>query len=253
MPESSERRGRLLGRLSPLARRRAAWLLAPALATAAIAFQVGLDVPRAPMLERDQKPPKKPRKSAAARNAQAQAKANKAKAKQAQSKKPPQRRTARALAGLRARWSDVPLEDEPINQNFRRRHDGLLRHVVTRARELELDGAPPPPMQIRPGCRTIRCDLELCGPTKLVAAIAELLPVATLADQPLLHELREVEPIHEPAPDPKNSGPKQRKPNHQVCRRWIVDFTVDGGDPSKLAFPELSELERAADDKALPG
>ncbi|KIG12851.1 hypothetical protein DB30_00969 [Enhygromyxa salina] len=220
----------LVGRLSPLARQRAAWLLAPVLATAAIGFQVALDVPRAPMLERSEKPPKKPRKSAAARNAQSQAeqaKAKQAKAKQAKAKrakaKKPHERSARALAGLRKRWADVPLEDEPINQNFRRRHEGLLRSVVTRARAQAFKDGPPPLIQIRPGCHTIRCDLELCGPAKAIATVAELLPEVTLDGQQLWHSFNEVTSDREP---PKGS----------VCRRWIVDFTHDGGDATKLAF-----------------
>jgi hypothetical protein len=210
-------------------------MLAPLLATAAIAFQVALDVPSAPMLEHEAKSKKKPRKSAAARNTQAAAKA-KTNAKPAP--KGHHERNTRALAGLRKRWSGIPFEEEPINQSFRRRHESLLRSVVTQARALALDGEALPPMQIRPGCRTIRCDLELCGPEKIVAGIADLLPNVTLDGHPLWHELSEVEPT----PDALERRPKGDPKDH-LCRRWIVDFARDGGDISKLAIGEPAPEE----------
>lgn len=228
MPEPKPARARR--RLSPRARQVGAWLLAPLLASAAIAFQIALDVPRAPMLQKQAKKPKPQRKSAAARNAERIAKAKTA-AKAKASGKAQRVRSEAALAGLRTRWSEQPLEDEPINQNFRRRHEGLVRSAVTRARARALDGATPPSMQIRPKCHTVRCELELCGPSPVISAIAELLPGVTLDGHQLWHELREVEPAHDPA---------DRKPTKDhVCRRWIVDFKRDGGDIKKLAVPEL--------------
>ena len=208
-----------------------AWLLAPVLATAAIAVQISLDVPRAPMLEHKPKKPKKPKKSAAARNAERKAKAAKSKTK---TKKKRRQRGQRELTRLRKIWSEQALEDEPVDQHFRRRHESMLRSVVTRARARALDGAPPPAMQTRPTCHTIRCELELCGPSKLISAIADLLPGVTLDDQPLWHELREVEPTQAPV-EPQ----LQRKPkSDRLCRRWIVDFAHDGGNVTKLAIPE---------------
>jgi hypothetical protein len=225
-PMGPRSRGQARVRLLP-------WLWAPLLASLAIALQVGLDVPRAPMLERVEKPKKQPRKSAAARNA------GKSKAK------PPRQRTTRELAQLRERWSERPLEEEPVDQSFRRRHEGLLRSVVTRARAVALDDAMPPPMQIRPACHTIRCALELCGPSPLLASIAELLPGVTLLDQPLWHQLREVEPVHKPSGGPSGET---------VCRRWIVDFTRDGGDFKELVIPgpEL-KAQRPAKHEAAAG
>ncbi|PRQ04536.1 hypothetical protein ENSA5_06600 [Enhygromyxa salina] len=194
------------------------WALAPALASLAIVVQISLDVPRGEMLEREPKKTKTKRKSAATRSTP-RPDAWKA-------------RGVEEVEQLRARWSERPFADEPTDPSFRRRHEALLRSVATRARAEVLRGERPTPMQIRPACHTIRCELELCGPKPMIDGIAALLPGVTVVDQPLWHELREIETV---AKVSKRSGTARED---HVCRRWLVDFAIEGPAPKDLRMPD---------------
>lgn len=224
-------------RLSPRARQTLSWLLAPILAVGAIALQISLDVPQAEMLEREDKPKTTKRKSAT-------------RTPPRERKPAPKRwkpRSTKELAALRETWSEAPLEDEPSDQLFRRRHEAFLRAVATRTRSELLSGQRLVTMQIRPTCRTLRCALELCGPEPLLEQIAEVLPGLRVVDQPLWHDLREVEP-KQPPPEPRakagsKAGSKSAAGDEQVCRRWIVDFAVQGPKTTDLRIPKLEPDE----------
>jgi hypothetical protein len=215
MPEPRKSSG-LRGRISPRARRILGWLLAPLLASAAIVVQLSIDVPRAEMLERSEKKKKSKKKL----------RRNKRKRKRGY-----QPRNEGKLRRLRERWSGRPIEKEPTDQAFRRRHEALLRSVVTRVRSEVLGDAPSMPMQIRPTCHTIRCELELCGPAEVLANVAELLPEVGVGDEPLWHELREIEAKREP--------PKREAMRDHACRRWIGSFAVEGPPTRELKIPEF--------------
>lgn len=206
-----------------------AWLLPLVLGCLAIIVQIVVDVPRAEMLEREVKKKKPPRRTRLKRPASAKAKS---KAKKPSGFEP---RPAKQLAELREKWAERPLEDEPSNKEFRRRHEAVLRSAVTRARTVILGERRVTPMQIRPRCHTVRCALELCGEQDMIGAIAELLPTVTVLDEPLWHELREVEPTREPI--------ERQTKDKQVCRRWIVSFTVDGPSLKDLRLAEEAGSE----------
>ena len=208
-------------RLSPRARQVLSWLLAPLLAMVAIGVQIGLDVPRAEMEPRE--PKKKPRKSAATRTTPE----NKPKPKPKRETWTP--RSPEELEALRAEWSDAPFEDEPADLMFRRRHETALRSVATRARTTLLEGEKLVPLQIRPQCRTIRCTLELCGPEELLEDVAAVLPGVTVVDQPLWHAIREIDPAH--------AEPTQQARRGHRCRRWLVDFAVQGPKTTDFVIP----------------
>ena len=210
MPESKQRR------LSDCARTRLGWWLPPLLGVLAVLFQYAFDVPKAEMLER---PNKKERKAEKKKQKDAIRDLNRERAKTA---KRWTGRSADEVASLRREWMTEAIEDEPEDYRFRKHHEALLRSVVTRARTKVLGGAKPVPLQIRPKCHTLRCTLELCGPSSLVDPLAELLPKAKVRPKegpegPLFLELREVEPEHEP-----KAGDEA-----QVCRRWITTFDRD--------------------------
>ena len=201
------------------------WLWPPLLALLAIGLQWLIDVPKAEMLQREDKDA-----DASKDGSKAASKAGK-KTKKTKKTKGYEARPPEHIALLRETWSDRPFESEPVEPHFRRRHEALLRSVATRLRAVVLDGKRSTAMQIRPTCKTIRCALELCGPVPVVTEIATLLPEVGVADQTLWHELREVDPARKPKQD-------------QVCRRWILSFTIEGPSLRELQIPEAKPVEK---------
>jgi hypothetical protein len=200
-------------------------MLAPVLAGLAVLLQYIVDVPKGEILEREP-----PTTVADAAKNSAKSK-SKTKPKRSKSKpKSPKPRSAEDLQQLRTQWTDLPLEDEPTDQRFRRQHEALLRSVATRARTDVLGEREALPMIIRPTCRTIRCALELCGDKTLVAGVGELLPRANVEGVSLWHELREVEST-------RKLAPRDAKKDH-VCRRWIVDFAIENAEVGKVTLVE---------------
>jgi hypothetical protein len=229
--------------LSPRARARLGWALAPVLASLAVLLQWIVDVPKGTILERE--PPtlvgdlegdssdtgSEP-KSSKPRGERVRKSKSKGKGKPKKPTVTP--RTPEQRAQLRENWSARPIQDEPVDQQFRRAHEALLRSVATRARTAVLGKREPVPMQIRPSCRSIRCSLELCGDETVLDDVAELLPKANVAGASLWHELREVEPSRQPAA-------------HEVskirCRRWIVDFAREDVAVGQVRFDEPTPPE----------
>jgi hypothetical protein len=213
-------RATMLSRLSPRTRAALGWMLAPALAGLAMLVQYVMDVPKAEMLPRDE-----PQLVGEA------GKSPETKAREAKPRKQGSSYVARDDAkrrALRGRWSAEPIESEPTEHSFRRFHEALLRSLITRLRAEVLGSENSQPMQIRPNCRSIRCAIELCGDQALVAGIAARLPGVALDGNSLWHELREIEPTREP--------PKRDSKQNQTCRRWIVDFAVEGATVGELAL-----------------
>lgn len=203
-------------RLSDRARARLGWWLPPLLGVLAVLFQYAFDVPKAEMLQR---PNKKERKAEKKKQNDKIRKLNRERAKQA---KRWEGRSADEVAALRREWMTEPIADEPEDYRFRRHHEALLRSLVTRARTKVLDGAKPVPIQIRPKCKTLRCTLELCGPSSLIDPLAEILPTAKVQPKegpegPLFLELRALEPEHRP----------KVTDEPQICRRWLTTFDRD--------------------------
>ena len=185
---------------------RLAWLLPPLLALLAIGAQYAFDVPKAEMLEREEDKPKpKPR-------------ATKKKTKW----KP---RDPAYIRKLRKAWSGTPLREEPVNQEFRRRHHSVLRAVVRLARRKVVPKGQPVSLQVRPSCHTIRCELQVCSTKEIVDLIAEQLPEVRRVRGKLWHEFDEVEATR---------GPAEGSASPTKCRRWIVSFVIDNTNKRKL-------------------
>ncbi len=201
-----------------------AWLLPPVLALLAVGLQFALDVPHHPMLMREDPTPSD-KKTTAARTKRGDAKSKQAKqAKRKRTKATTKNYRPRGAAyttRLRASWSARPIADEPKNPRFAEHHEALLRAVARKAEAAAAPNDEPVLSSTRIACHTIRCDFELCAPTTLAEAIAEQLPRFHVGSRELWHELREVEGAREPKPG-------------QACRRYIVDFAVEGADPRKL-------------------
>lgn len=206
----------------PRGRARLGWALAPVLAGLAVLVQYVADVPKGEMLLREEK--KDSAKTAATERPKPGAKSKPA-------RRPGKSYVARDDAerrALRGRWTERPIEEEPIDQKFRRHHETLLRALVTRVRAELLGARKPSPMQVRPSCHTIRCSLEVCTDREILAGIAEELDGINVGDRPLWHELREVEATREPA--------KREAMKDHACRRWVVDFAVEGATIGDLTI-----------------
>jgi hypothetical protein len=201
-----------------------------------VLLQYVVDVPKGDILERESPKTvgdagKDAAKSKGDRKSKAKSKAKRSKSKP-QAPKP---RTAEDLQQLRAEWSGRPLEDEPVDQRFRRQHEAVLRSVATRARTDVLGEREAVPMQIRPTCRTIRCALELCGDRELVDGVAEVLPRANVGGVGLWHELREVESTRK--------QPKREAEKDYLCRRWIIGFALENAEVGKVTLDEPKPVE----------
>lgn len=211
-------------------RARGSWALAPVLAGLAMLLQYIVDVPKSDIVARDSPSTGNDTPDATKPNGERPRKIKKSKRSKSKPKPLPKPRTAEQISQLRTEWSGRPLEEEPIEQRFRRQHEALLRSVATRARTQVLGERQALPMQIRPTCRTIRCALELCGDQPLVDAVGGMLPRANVDGVSLWHELREVESTRKL---PKRDSAKQ-----QVCRRWIVDFAIENAEVGKVTLDE---------------
>lgn len=196
----------------PRGRARLGWALAPVLAGLAVLVQYVADVPKGEMLLREEK--KDSAKTATRERPKPAAKSKPARGKSYVARDDAERRA------LRGRWTERPIEEEPIDQKFRRHHETLLRALVTRVRAELLGTRKPSPMQVRPSCHTIRCSLEVCTDREILVGIAEELDGINVGDRPLWHELREVAATREPA--------NREAMKDHVCRRWVVDFAVEG-------------------------
>lgn len=206
----------------------ATWLIPPIFACAAALIHFEFHVPRSPMVPRDKEDKKKKTKS---RPPPAKGKVDKRKSWEP--------RELSELEQLRTRWSGTPILDEPEDKDFRRQHESLLRAVVQVARDA---GQTDPTdrsaaLRVTPHCYTIRCSIELCGPTKIVEQVATWLPKVERIDGPLWHEIGESEPVGE---KPKSGAPTE-DPNAEprVCRAWVVGFVADGTKRNQLIIPGI--------------
>ena len=216
-------------------RERLRWLLPPLIATLAIAFQYAFDVPKDAMIPR----PTPEEKAAAARaKKKAKQKAKRARKKKSKASKrggPWRPRGAEERDRLRREYSTTPLADEPRDPVFRRHHEALLRSAATKVRGAAIGEGERVPMQIRPSCRTLRCELELCAERELLAKVAVLLPELRVnGDEPLWHELRELEPR---TPKSKSTTSTQQ------CRRWLVDFAREDLNTRMLSLASGDEAD----------
>lgn len=206
-----DKRSALRGRIIRIT----SWMIPPIFACAAALVHFQFHVPRSAMVPRAKEEKPKPRSP---------------------KKKPPpkpswQPREQPELDALRVRWEKQPIADEPDDPEFRRLHDSLLRAVAQVAREAALEQRPTS-LRVTPKCHTIRCELELCGPSSAVDAIAGVLPKVERKDGPLWHELREVEPNPEAEPiEPDADAPEVER---RSCRAWVVGFVVDGSKRGDL-------------------
>jgi len=190
-------------------RRLLEWLLAPALAIAAIGLQFAIDVPHHAMLERDPDPDPETDKPATTTTPPADP-----------PREPARRREAEYTERLREAWVDQPIADEPRDPRFAPAHETLLLAVVRKAEAAASPANEPTAAKVEARCHTIRCDLQVCAPAKLSEGIAERLPQFVIGRVSLWHELREVQ-----ADPARDVGP---------CRRWIVDFAVESPDLKRL-------------------
>jgi hypothetical protein len=190
-----------------------AWVWPPALATAAVVLQLLIDVPRSPML--DDEPEPKPAPETKATTA-------------AHRSRPWKPRKAEYVERLRKSWSTRAIADEPIERRFAWHHEKLLHAVARKAEATAIPGEAPMTVTTRARCHTIRCEFELCAPIDDAEAIFEVVPRFAIGKRSLWHELREVD--------------SERESDDEVgCRRWIVDFAVEGADPRRLRVPRASK------------
>ncbi len=219
MPESSPAATNERARWRKRIIRTTSWLIPPIFACAAALLHFELHVPRSKMVPR------------------AKDDKGKTKPKPAPSKRQPwQPREQAELDALRVRFEPNPIADEPDEPDFRRQHDSLLRAVAQLAREAALTERPTS-LRVIPHCHTVRCSLEICGPTTAVAAIALQIAKVERKDGPLWHELREVDPETKPEAAPAPESPDAPEVEAQACRAWVVGFRVDGSKRGDLVIP----------------
>ena len=191
------------------------WVLPPALAALALGLQLLIDVPRSPMLGDDPTPPAETKTKTAAHRPRTW--------------KP---RGAKYVERLRKSWSKRAIADEPIERRFARHHEPLLRAVARKAEAAVAPFEEPVTVTTQTRCHTIRCEFELCAPIDKAEAIFEQVPHFEVGGRSLWHELREVD--------------SERESDDEVgCRRWIVEFEVEGADPRQLRLGRGSTPTRA--------
>lgn len=194
----------------PSSRPALAWLLPPALAVAGIALQFAMDVPHHAMLQHEARAPAK-RGTTATRTPR----------KSSKPVKPYKARSKHYVERLRKSWADRPIADEPRDRRFAEHHEGLLRAVVRKSEAAAVAVDDMGLLSTKVDCHSIRCELELCSPTKSAEQIVAQLPKFSIGGRSLWHDLREVE-----SEQPSNAT--------RTCHRFMVDFAVEGADPRKL-------------------
>ena len=122
---------------------------------------------------------------------------------------------------LRESWKDCPIADEPRDRRFAEHHEALLRAVVRKAEAEAVPVDESGLLSTQIDCHSVRCELELCSPTRFAASIVAQLPKFRVGARALWHELREV--------DSEQSSNATR-----TCHRFVVDFAVEGVDPRNL-------------------
>jgi hypothetical protein len=193
-----------------------AWVWPPALATAAVLLQLLVDVPRGPMLDDEPEP------------APAPAPATTAARTPRNHWKP---RGAEYVERLRESWSTRAIADEPIDRRFAERHEQLLRAVARKAEAAVAPTEAPGTATVRARCHTIRCEFELCASIEDAEAIFDQIPRFAIDKRSLWHELREVD--------------SEGESDDEIgCRRWIVDFAIEGPDPRRLRLTRGSKPTR---------
>lgn len=202
----------------PIVVRVGSWLLAPLLGLAAVGLQYQLDVPKGEMVPR-------PTKEEEARRKREKAKREREKQKaQAARNRGWQARPAARIEILRESWFHQPIEDEPVDKEFRRYHETLVRAAVSIARrQASKADTSPPALRIQPSCHMIRCSVDVCGPPEFVDAVSEYIPEIYGGSGPLWHLFEETE-----APPAKT---KQLSPTTTV-RKDQPEVAAEGGDPT---------------------
>lgn len=184
------------------------WWLPPLLALAAIGFHLLFDVPRHPMVTREQAELEQAEQVQETTTA-------------ARTPRPYRARKAAYIERLRDSWSARPIDEEPIDPRFAEHHEALLRAVLRKIEAAIMPLDEPVLVSTRASCHTLRCELEFCAPTKLAERIAERLPNAKIRGRALWHELRELD---------SNSAAS----HGQSCHRYLVDFAIEAADLRQL-------------------
>jgi hypothetical protein len=180
--------------------------------------------------------------------------------------RPPSGRDLEKLEQLRTRWAGKPISGEPVDKEFKRKHESLLRGVVQVAREAGKVDQTNTLVRVTPRCYTIRCSLEVCAPQSIVETIASYVPQVESVSGPLWYEIGEIEPVGEarsPTPPSKPSKPGKTKPGRpkpgktgepsetgeasdeplepRSCRAWVVGFVYDGIERGDLLVPGVTQ------------
>lgn len=185
--------------------------------------------------------------------------------------RPPTGRELAELEKLRTRWAGKPITGEPVDKEFKRKHESLLRGVVQVAREAGKVDDVDALVRVTPRCHTIRCTIEVCAPQSVIEPIATYLPQVESVSGPLWFEVGEIEPTGEaratkpPKTTPKNpktpkQTPKPPEPSEPVdeaaeprsCRAWLVGFVYDGIERGDLLVPGVTQAAGQAPTKVAP-
>ena len=219
------------------------WALAPILATGAVFLQFHLEVPTGEMIPRDDpkkpkaRPPKPPTEARARRGWEA--------------------RSPERLAVLRESWANQDIADEPFDNEFRQRHESLIRAAVSAARNHTV-GTELVSIQARPVCHMIRCEVSLCGPAAPVKSVGDALGEVRRRNgrtlEPLWLEFRELESHEEALPVRPNDsaagdtedteeledseGIEEPETPSRLCREWVVSFAADDVSREQVVWPE---------------
>jgi hypothetical protein len=142
------------------------------------------------------------------------------------------------LSELRRELEPVAFDDEPIDEDFARAHEGVLSRALALARSAAFEGAPEvPQLDSELSCRTLRCRIDVCSqfPPELDLLAASLQGLR-VGEEPLFHRV-DIEPT--------TRGALGKEPGHEPCYRIVVSFERD--------LPERSAIHVAPAERSSTG